>query len=227
MKHRKSNLEDWIFTKEMKPSERKLQVSVYLRYPKVEDITHIELNDRKKYRDNFLKKQLETLLKKIEFAEFNLIGSKKSPRGIKTAISLAELPAIAKLVCVGNVYIEKVQHARKPKVPQVLEFFCVKMTVAIQIEGVVSGMQTYEERYVLVKAKDYEDAYHRVAKQEKSYAEPYLNSDCRLVRWKIESYDDCFSTCIKDTDSFNEHTGNEVFSVLKSRKLNKDRSWSP
>ncbi len=227
MKPGKNNLEDWEFTKEMKSSERTMLVSVHLKYPKVEDIIHFELHDRKKYRDNFLKKQLEALGKKVKLPEFNLIGSIKSPRGIKTEISLGELAAIAKLSCVSNVYIGKMQHARKRKVLKELEFFCVKMTVAIQVEGIVTGMQTYEERYVLVKAKDIQDAYRRVAKQEKSYAEPYLNPDCRLVRWKIESYDDCFSTGITDANSFNEYAGNEVYSVLKNRKLNKDRSWAP
>lgn len=138
-----------------------------------------------------------------------------------------KLAAIAKLACVRNVYIERIEHAKRCKISQILEFFCVKMTVAIQIEGITTGMQTYEERYVLVKARDMEDAYRRVAKQEKSYSTAYLNPDCRLVRWKIESYDDCFSTGITDTHSFNEHTGNEIFSVLKKRKLDKDTSWLP
>lgn len=227
MKPVKSNLKDWVFTKEMKSSERKLEISIYLRYPETEEVASVELKERKKYRDKFLKCQFNDLLEKVKQPVYTLIGSNRSPRGIKMEITLNKLTTIVKLSCVQNVFIKKIQNATKKKVTQALEFFCVKMTVAIQIEGITAGMQTYEERYVIVKARDVEDAYRRVAKQEKSYATPYLNSDCRLVRWKIESYDDCFSTGITDTNSFNEHAGNEVFSVLKSRKLNKDRVWNP
>jgi hypothetical protein len=93
------------------------------------------------------------------------------------------------------------------------------MTVSIQVEGIIKGMQSCEDRYVLVKAPTFESAYKRVQKQEKEYGEPYLNSDLRLVRWKIESYDDCFSTDVTDINDFNSAKGVEVFSKLRTRKM--------
>ena len=81
------------------------------------------------------------------------------------------------------------------------------MTVAIEIEGLEKGMQTFEERFVIVKAKSQDDAYLKMEKQKKSYGKPYLNSDGRQVRWRIESFDDCYETGVNKLSEFNNPEG--------------------
>ncbi len=99
------------------------------------------------------------------------------------------------------------------------------MTVAIEIEGLEKGMQTFEERFVIVKAKSQDDAYQKMENQKKSYVKPYLNSDGRQVRWRIESFDDCYETGVDKLSEFNNPEGVEVYSKLKSRKLTPERIW--
>lgn len=189
-------------------------------------VANLELPDRKKFRDNFLKTNFQKLIDKKYFENYELVGTKRRPSGVKANLSLASILKLTKQSFIDNIFIYQLDGAKEKIDKPKYNFFCVKMTVSIQIEGFTKGMQSFEERYVLVKALSVESAYSKVKKQEKQYAEPYLNSDARLVRWKIESYDDCFATDIKSIDDFNKPEGVEVFSKLSSRKITSDRVWN-
>ncbi len=219
------NLDEWIITKEISDKERMVDVSIYLKYPKFDSLINFSPNERKS-RTNFeLKEKYKLLLETDLIETYKKIGSASRPSGIETRVSLANLNKIAKLKFVNNIFVKKVSGAKKKPIKINSSFFCVKMTVAIQIEGYKKGMQTYEERMVLVKAKSFEDAYKKVEKQKKDYELPYLNSNGELVRWKIESFDDCYSTGKDFIEEFDEPNGVEVFSSLKKRRLNKNRFW--
>ncbi|MHB1276808.1 MAG: DUF4288 domain-containing protein [Bacteroidia bacterium] len=99
------------------------------------------------------------------------------------------------------------------------------MTVAIEIEGRTHGLQTYEERFVLIRAKSHDDAYNKLERTRNTYSDPYLNSDGQLVRWRIESLDDCFETDIGRFKDLDDTEGTEVYSILKTRRLTKERIW--
>ena len=200
--------------------------SIYLKYPKLENVVKFDFPERKKYQENFLRINFQKLIESKYFDSYELIGSKRNPRGIKTKLTLASTLKLKKKTFIGNIFIDKLDGAKKKLNKPLLAFFCVKMTVSIQIEGFKEGMQSCEDRYVLIKAKNPEDAYNKVEKQEKDYAKPYLNSDLRLVSWKIESYDDCYETFIDNINDFNKPEGVEVYSKLRSRKLTKERAWS-
>ena len=77
-----------------------------------------------------------------------------------------------------------------------LSYFCVKMTVAIQIEGRERGTQFFEERYVLHRACSEAEAIAKAEAAAPAYGEPYLNLDKILVRWKIESIDDVYEVVL-------------------------------
>ncbi len=102
-------------------------------------------------------------------------------------------------------------------------FFCVKMTVAIQIEGRKKGMQRYEERYVLYKGYSEAEAIQKAELAAPAHQKPYLNSDGLLVRWKVESIDSAYEVVTEANAK--DFEGAEVFSVLKTRKLTPDRVW--
>jgi hypothetical protein len=55
-------------------------------------------------------------------------------------------------------------------------------------------------------------------KQKERYVEPYLNSDGRFVRWRIDAFDDCYLTDILSPADSDNPEGVEVYSKLKSRK---------
>ncbi len=200
--------------------------TIYMKYPNWKMVANLELPDRKKFRDNFLKTNFQKLFDKKYFDTYELVGTKRRLSGVKANLTLASILKLTKQSFIDNIFIYKLDGAKEKIDKPKYNFFCVKMTVSIQVEGFTKGMQSFEERYVLVKALTVERAYNKVKKQEKQYAEPYLNSDARLVRWKIESYDDCFATDIPSIDDFNKPEGVEVFSKLSSRKITSDRAWN-
>jgi hypothetical protein len=129
------------------------------------------------------------------------------------------------LDCIGYVSIKKIDKAKEKKAKPTQNFYCVKMTVAIEIEGKNKGLQTIEERFVLIKAKSFDDAYDKLEAKKGNYGEPYLNSSGELVRWKIERFDDCYITDIHNFKDLNDPDGVEVYSKLKTRRLTKERTW--
>lgn len=212
-------LDDWIFDKAVPDSERMTQVGIHLLYPDTKvwfDLTPPE----RKARINL--DQSEKFQKLIDLKlshQYTVIGEKRNPRGIKIKITYTKLQDIANFDFIGTIHIESIDYATKIKSKPTLRFFCVKMTVAVEVEGHVKGMQTIEDRFVIIKAKSSDDAYNKLEKKKDDYAEPYLNSDGGLVRWKIESFDDCYETYIQTSDDFNKPEGVEVYSKLRGRRI--------
>jgi hypothetical protein len=213
-------------TKKISPDKRMAFATIYVKYPNWKMVAKLNLPDRKKFRDEFLKANFQKLIDKKYFDTYELVGTKRRPSGVKAKLTLASILKLTKQTFIDNIFIYQIEGAKEKPDKPIYNFFCVKMTVSIQVEGFTKGMQSCEDRYVLVKASSVESAYTKVKKQGKQYGEPYLNSDARLVRWKIESYDDCFATDITSIDDFNKPEGVEVFSKLKSRKITSDRTWN-
>jgi hypothetical protein len=97
------------------------------------------------------------------------------------------------------------------------------MIVQIQIEGQTTGMQLYEERFVLTKADTCTHAEKKVVKEMKDYETPYLNSSGEIVRWKLESIEDIYEVDLDRKNDFTESV--EVFSKFKRRKFDKKNIW--
>lgn len=220
------SLDDWTMTKKISPDKRMAVATIYVKYPNWKAAAKLDLPERKKNRDEFLKNNFQKLIEKKYFDTYELIGTKRRPGGVKARLTLSSILILAKQSFIDNIFIYQIEGAKEKPNKPMCNFFCVKMTVSIQVEGITKGRQSCEDRYVLVKASSVESAYKKVKKQEKQYGEPYLNSDARLVRWKIESYDDCFATDITSIDDFNKPEGVEIFSKLRSRKITNSSSWN-
>jgi len=226
IKHSMKNLylDDWKFNQKLSPDKRMAHMTVLLKYPSWQVLAKMKIEKRRKYLNDFLKSNFKKLLDTKYFDKYELVGTKMKPSGIKTKAPLASLLRLAQLSFIGSIHINQLQGAtRKPD--KAFKFFCVKMTVSVQVEGFTSGMQLCEDRYVIVKASNSLSAIKKIQKQEKDYGEPYVNSDLRLVSWKIESYDDCYETYIFNINDLSNPEGVEVFSKLRSRKLTPERAW--
>lgn len=219
-------LNEWILDEAISDKERVAEASIYLIYPDLATLKDLLPTERKKRIDLELSERFRELTHRISEKEYSLLGTKKRPRGIKTTLTLDALKDISTFDCIWHIFINKISSAKKKRVRASKSFYCIKMTVAIEIEGLEKGMQTFEERFVIVKAKSQDDAYLKMEKQKKSYGKPYLNSDCRQVRWRVESFDDCYETGVIKLSEFNNPEGVEVFSKLKSRKLTPERIWN-
>jgi hypothetical protein len=94
-------------------------------------------------------------------------------------------------------------------------WFCVRGLVAIQIEGQRVGMQSVEDRFMLVRATSAEDARRRLGRLWREYATPYLNSSGHLVRWQLEGVTDVYDVLDDELDP----NGAEVYSKLGRRRV--------
>lgn len=172
---------------------------------------------KKKLRNDYI-----SVTSKLTGYDFELIGTRIKPRGIKLRgddkiiNSILRLKSVEKSLSTGlsgkklNTKIEE-------------SYFCFKVIFQIQIEGKTKGFQTYEERFMLVKADNWKKAEVKLIKEFKDREEPYLNSDGQMVRWKFESIEESYHTFINDKSEFDNPV--EVFSRLRIRKLKKESIW--
>ena len=87
---------------------------------------------------------------------------------VRGEMKVADILAIAQLEVVAGIQVEhtngeriKEKAPRKPK----RRYYCVKTTVAIQVEGQAKGMQGVEERYILFKAYTENEAVAKAKEQ--------------------------------------------------------------
>jgi hypothetical protein len=85
------------------------------------------------------------------------------------------------------------------------------------------GNQTYEDRFVSVKARSFDEAVRKLRGEFREYGQPYLNPDGFMVRWQFESVVDVYDT----GEEFLDGRSVEVFSALKSRRIRPEFTWQP
>jgi hypothetical protein len=216
-----------ISKKELRNSKIEMTVRILIKYPEYDKWLKFRPKRRKRKIDSALRQNFK-LLKKVFFGKkFELIGNKDKPRGVKIQLDFNELRKLKKLKFVDSVYLIDIEgiEKKKLKLENKKMFISVKARFAIQVEGIKSGKQKYEDRILIIKAKSFKSAEKKLRKEFKEYQKPYLNSDGRLVRWRLEKFIDFFETDIYRSDDFNRKSGNEIFSVLKERKLIPSLTW--
>lgn len=229
-------LKDWKFKKGSFPNgETKMTVRIIIDYPsniKTPDkkVMAMTPTQRSKIINDHIIKHTNPVIRKFKLTDYKWIKPDKHLHGIELKTTLDVYKKLKKVKTI-IVHISRISGGKK--IIKKREggiwggFFCVKVTIAIQIEKAKKGMQTWEERYILIKAKSFDDAFNKVEKNAKNYTSgPYINPYGQLVRWKIESYDDCYHTSIYNPKQLNDEEGVEVFSTLKLRKMTKDRYWN-
>lgn len=222
-------LKDWILDDAVSNENRTVDITVNFEYPDVKAYIDLPPKDRLKKIDLYYRDQLKDLLSRNLFSSYEINYLKKRrPTALKTTVPFDQLKQVEVIALPYSVSINKISDAvlKKSNINLDDRFYCVRMTVVIDIEGLDTKMEDIEERFVIVKAISFEDAYEKVELQKETYATPYLNPDGRLVRWRIESYDDCFSTDAFAIADFDNPEGVEVYSKLKSRKRKSVDIWN-
>lgn len=142
------------------------------------------------------------------------------PSKLTVSAPARDVLKLAAAAGVGHVWLSKIQGCRRRVAPrQPLEWFCVHGLVAIQVEGQTTGMQTVEDRFVLVRAASCDDATRRLRREWRAYAEPYVNPDGELVSWCLERIVDVYSTGETQVPP----DGFEVYSRLRKRRIQQGR----
>jgi hypothetical protein len=220
------NLNDWPLDPHFLNDIGFVDVNIHIKYIDIDSISQFEPKERKKRTTEDQKGKFDELIQTNLFDNYEIIGSSKKPREIRTRIAFSTLNNIESLAYVDHIFINKIDGFRKKRQKKQSAFYCVKMTVVIEVEGFENGLQQVEDRFVVIKANSHDDAYLKLEKKKDKYSEPYLNSDGRLVRWRIESFDDSYETDIKSASDLNNPNGVEVYSKFRSRRLTKDKTWN-
>ena len=217
----------WQLDKSVSNDLRYAGITIDLRYPPVKQFIEFKPKERIKKIDKYYKEKLKQLFSLYKFDEFELTGTKKRPTGIKAKVKFNNLEMLGKLEFISKINIDSIDYAIyvKTEVKPVDKYFCVKMTVLIDVEGLLPKKQSMEKRLVLIKAKSSDDAYAKLEKQKDNYSEPYLNTNGRLVRWRIGSFDDCYETLIDKPQDLNKPEGVEVYSKIKLRSMKTKTVW--
>lgn len=135
-----------------------------------------------------------------------------------------KIAAVARAGGVSTVYVVRVVgfRATSRRTPKE-SWFCVRALVAICIEGQRSGLQSTEDRFVLVLARSSENARKRLSKSWAAYATPYMNSTGRLVSWRLDKIVDIYNVNEAKIDP----AGTEVYFNFGRRKMRSKFVWRP
>ena len=204
--------------------KRKIKLSAYIRYPNQAFLFRFSPDERKQKIDQRMRAKFQSVKKRWPAKDLKIIGTETRPSGIEGEVEAQDISEILRIKDFASVRVEAVQGRKRRAIPDnTLHWFGVKAIFAIQVEGKKSGLQTYEERIVILKSKTFEDAERLVLKEFKAYGEPYLNSDGEMVRWQFEKILDTYAIQEEELDP----KGTEVFSVLKSRRMKPEYEWHP
>ncbi|MFK7904158.1 MAG: DUF4288 domain-containing protein [Chitinophagales bacterium] len=205
-----------------------LNVRVFLKYPDFNDLISLAPKERMKaIRKQQRTQYKEFVVKYLPNKTFTRIGSKIALDGVEIECTKKELLTYGKDKSVGHLSIIEKNDGAKERVEELEYYYAVVVRFAIQLENKEKGLQSYEDRTLLMKAKSGEEAEKKLQKSFKKYEEPYLNSRGEMVRWKFEAFVDCYETIYQSLEDMleDEEEGIEVFSIIKNRRLNKERSW--
>jgi hypothetical protein len=202
---------------------RVVRVSIHLRGKAVTSLWHL----RPRQRDAALRATLATQLEHLRLAfpeiEFVPRGKDKPSWTIDAVVTADQVVELASRRQVKYLMLDTIEGRRKKVRRAGLGWFCVWGVVAIQIEERVKGSLTVEDRLVLVKANDLEDAKRRLERMWSRYAEPYMNPNGYLVRWQLISIRDVYELPDRAIVSH----GTEVYSKLRQTRMRPEYCWRP
>jgi hypothetical protein len=168
-------------------------------------------------RHEFVTRDVEaTLATMVEDASVNHVPVTTGGKG-KTALRAASRPQV------NHLMLDTVEGRRKRLRRSGLGWFSVLGVVAIQVEGQVKDSLDLEDRLMLVKANDPEDAQRRLQRMWSRYAEPYMTPGGYLVRWQLISVRDVYTL----PDEAIDPRGTEVYSKLRRARMQPEYRWRP
>lgn len=170
-----------------------------------------------------LKDQLRRLNQRFPHAKLSSRDKRKGSWTLDGTLPARQVCGFAARPEIQYVQVHSISGRRPARTPKQPAWFCVWGVVAIQIEGRRNGMVDVEDRLVLVKAFDVQNAQRRLQTEWARYAKPYMNPYGQLVRWKLISVRDVYAVGPDNLDP----RGTEVYSRLRSERMKDAYRWVP
>jgi hypothetical protein len=168
-----------------------------------------------------LTRQFKTLTKQFPEASLASRNEQKGSWTLDGQLPANRIHSLASRPEVTTLTIKSIEGRSAKHHPRTLGWRCVWGVVAIQVEGHRGSRIDIEDRFLLVKAYDAEDAINRLRREWERYAAPYLNPYGYLVRWQLVSIKDVYALADDDISE----NGTEVFSRIRSVKMKPEYRW--
>ncbi len=220
-----SHLTSWKLRKPDLPDSKRDIVFDYRPNFNYKKFISYPIEERGELINNYYKKACEKIVKQYGFEDYNW-SNPKIFRCITIRTNLKKFKLFERKAPKGSIVsIEKISRASSIYKSLGFNYYCIRMTVTFSFEGFSKGMQLWEERFVLLKAKNYDDAYKKATDYKKKSLYKFLNTDQRLVGEKVVSIDDICESFIFEPEEINNPEGVEVYYKQASRKMTKKRYW--
>jgi len=202
-------------------------IIIHLVRPPFDDLLKKDPKQRRKIIHQRRRDIYKEFVNDLTLINFKRFGSHIQPAGVIMDCTYKQLLKLNKHKLISTIVIDKPEIRKIKNVDNVEHLFSVIARFSIQIENVLKGIQSYEDRTMLIKAKNWKDAEKKLRKGFKAYSKPYLNSTGELVRWQFEEFIDSYETDYESIENMAEHEdiGIEVYSVMKDRRIKEDSAW--
>jgi Domain of unknown function (DUF4288) len=203
--------------------DRPVRLSVQLVGQSVSALRHLRPTQRDARLRKALANQLERLKRRFQTISFVSRGKRKASWTIDAIVPARRVLELASKPEVKHVQLDTIEGRRKKPSRRGPSWFCVWGVVAVQIEEQSKGLITLEDRLVLVRANDPDEAQRKLQREWSNYARPYLNPYGYLVRWQLINVRDVYELYEDQLDP----RGTEVFSRLRKVRLRPEYRWRP
>lgn len=221
----KISVEDWGLTEaQLSTLDNLADVRVNLKYPGYDTLLAYSPVERLERIRAELRREYAVLKKQLRGLPWERFGTHMRPGGVQVQLPLNRLPALLALPEVGSIVISAIENHQRLEEPDRPTFWAVEARFAVQIENETGGRQMFEDRMMVVKALDEEDARRKLLLEFARYAEPCLGGGGRLVRFQFEKFLRADWLNFASLDAAAEE-GFEVFSTLKHRQLRPGMEW--
>jgi hypothetical protein len=201
------------------------EVSISLQYPGYEALQQYAPAERNRRTRAELRRAYAALKTELAGLTWKRRGSALHPDGVELQLPLHRLPTVLAMPEVRYVFISSIENRERPDLPDEPGLWAVEARFAIQIENQLKGNQTFEQRVVVVKALNEEEAKRKLLREFADYAQPYLNGEGRMVRWQFEEFVNVeWLVNASELDAALD-TGLEVFSKLRDRRIQPGMEW--
>jgi hypothetical protein len=196
------------------------ELTIKIAGPDFSTLREIDTDLRRDFINEVVQKKIDTLVKQFQIAKYDLIRENQLVSGLRIRINFDALNQLKKsqLIAEDGIIIHKLQGAKKIESKSAYHFFCINLILGLFIEN-QSEPNIVEEKFILIKAKSFEDAYKRIEKNAKLYEYEYLNNNMEIAQWKFINMKNCYMTKIQNTADFINPSGNQVFSKILTETL--------
>jgi len=170
-------------------------------------------------------RQHDKLRAAVSSHDFDVVYFNGDPVGVRVSLPAKDIGKLFTKAPVEDVWVRRIQGVpRKRRAPRgPVWWFAVKARFALQIEGETEGMQTYEDRIVLVPARSPNEAARKAMREFRRYEAPSLTTTGHFRRFAFESILD---VCDLYEDTI-EPEGTEVYYEFKRRRMKPAYEWYP